>query len=164
MSVCKTRGFLLQVACMPNLNKLIFLIAFSAISSGAFIYLLWRQDYIRVFTWLDLFGFNIPVELIRSYSYRFLPLIPEWVVFSLPNGLWAFSYALIISHIWWGQNNSVSKYFWLISIFIVGLGYEALQYLGVIPGTFCYQDLLLCVIGVFGGTATAILITRRRGK
>jgi hypothetical protein len=143
------------------LNKRIFLTAFLAILFGTSIYILWRPDTIKVFTWLDLVGLSAPIESIRSYSKNFLPIIPEWIVFSLPNGLWAFSYATIITYMWWERENSIFKVFWLSSIIVVGLGYEALQYVGAIPGTFCFQDLLLCITGVFLGVTITRLIVRR---
>jgi len=127
---------------------------------GSLIYILWRSDTIRIFDWLNLIGLSITVERLRGLSMLIYPYIPEWVVYSLPNGLWAFSYAFLITIIWW-RNESYVKYFWLGSIPILGLGYESLQFRGVIQGTFCWQDLILCILGIGSGVITGILV---RGK
>ena len=64
-------------------------------------------------------------------------------------------YALLITRIWSGSNSWL-KYFWMASIPLVVLGFEILQYAGLIPGTFCIQDIafgvLGLVLGIFIGT------------
>lgn len=77
---------------------------------GSLIYILWRSDTIRIFDWLNLIGLSITVERLRGLSMLIYPYIPEWVVYSLPNSLWAFSYAFLITIIWW-RNESYVKYF-----------------------------------------------------
>ncbi len=127
---------------------------------GASIYVLWRPDTIKVFNWLDLLGLSSSVELLRSYTKIIYPHIPEWAVYSLPNGLWAFSYAFTITIIWWGRWSIVS-YLWLGSIPALGLGYELLQLMGVIRGVFCWQDSIMCIIGVCGGIISGIMARRK---
>ncbi len=142
-----------------NPVRMIILLAFVAILSGAVIYVSWRPDTIKVLILLESAGLKGFLESIRSYTKYVHHIIPEWIVYSLPNGLWAFSYALIISYIWGGERGSILKVFWLGSIIAVGLGYEFLQYLKVISGTFCFQDLLLCTIGIILG----VIINKLQG-
>ncbi|MGI6614691.1 MAG: hypothetical protein ACOX30_01480 [Dethiobacteria bacterium] len=143
----------------PKLRRAIITLAFLSICLGVGIYLLWRPDTIRIFSWLELLGLGAPIAFVRESCEPLYHFIPGWVIFSLPNGLWSFSYTLIITHLWLGRN-SILKYFWLASIPIVGLGYETLQYAHVIPGTFCTKDLLLCAIGILLGTLVVYLSER----
>lgn len=136
------------------------LIAVLPLLLGVLIYLLFRPGTVRVFQWLAFAGLQEPLALIRAYTMGLLPLVPEWLVYSLPNGLWAFSYSFIITDYWWKQANFL-KYFWLLSVPAVGLGYEVMQFAGIIPGTFCYHDLLFCTAGITTGFLSAINLERR---
>ncbi len=141
-------------------KKSIFILAFLSLLAGGAIYLLLRPGMIRFLSWLDTFGLNTLVEFVKIHCKQSYQSVPAWVVFSLPNGLWAFSYTLIILHIWL-DHNSVVKYLWFVSIPVVGMGHETLQYLRVIPGTFCVVDLTLCAAGILVAVITAHLIGRR---
>ena len=149
-----------NVACATRLNFKKILLAGLPLFSGGLIYLLFRPGTLRIFKWLDLAGLREPLEILRVHTLQLVPLMPEWLIYSLPNGLWAFSYAFIITAAWWKQSGYL-KYFWLISVPIVGLGYELLQLKGAIPGTFCYQDLIFCTVGITAGFALAINLERR---
>lgn len=70
-----------------------------------------------------------------------LPL-PDWILYSLPNGFWAFAYALLMTVIRANQR-SLLKYFWLGTVPLLVFGLEILQLTGTLPGTFCGLDLIL---------------------
>jgi hypothetical protein len=86
-------------------------------------------------------------------------LFPDWMVYSLPNGLWAFAYALIITRIW-GRNKSWPRIIWLASIPALVLGFETLQFWGIVHGTFCLQDLALGLTGIILGIITVFIIPK----
>ena len=65
-------------------------------------------------------------------------------------GLWAFAYALVITSIWSGSKSWI-RILWMISIPILVLGYEFFQYVGILPGTFCFQDIALGSLGLVIG-------------
>jgi hypothetical protein len=94
---------------------------------------------------------------IRSRSLSLGAHLPEWIVYSLPGGLWAFAYALMITTIWSGSRSRL-KSFWMVSIPLLVFGFEFLQYVRIIPGTFCFQDIALgmagMIIGILAGTYT----------
>lgn len=94
---------------------------------------------------------------IRYDSIHFSIHFPNWVVYSLPNGFWAFAYALIITAIWSGSISRL-KYFWMSSIPLLVYGYEILQYFGVITGTFCRLDLALGTAGLLAGILIGLTI------
>lgn len=124
-----------------------YLLAFATLFVGAMIYVLWRQDTLVYFGWLDMVGLSAPVETMRAYSIPFYPSIPDWMVYSLPNGLWAFSYALLIACLW-RDNTSKIKYLWYASVPLLCIGWEMLQFTGTIRGVFCFNDLFLSAAGV----------------
>jgi len=116
-----------------------------ALVSGGFIYLFLRTTEPVFFVWLNLH---------HAYLFASSQGIPEWIVYSLPNGLWAFAYALFITKIWCGSRSWL-RTFWMTSIPVLVLGFEFLQYTGIVRGTFCLQDIVLgtagIIIGVFFG-------------
>lgn len=132
----------------------IFLSGF-AIFLGGLTYILLRPSEHVFFGWMRLAGLDQWISPARSISLPFSQLFPDWIIFSLPNMLWAFAYALLITNIWTGSNSWL-KYFWMASIPLLVLGFEILQYTGIIPGTFCIQDIVFgvsgLVLGIFIGT------------
>ena len=89
-------------------------------------------------------------NLVRDHSLSSSLFIPEWFIFSLPNGLWAFAYALLITSIWSGSKSWL-RHLWMASIPILVVGYEVLQYEGLIPGTFSLQDIVFGMAGLIVG-------------
>ena len=136
-------------------NRLCILLCAFAIFLGGIIYILFRPTEIVFFNWIPSVGLDNWFNMTRQKSLSLYPYLPEWIVFSLPNGLWAFAYALLITVIWSGSK-SLTKYFWMASIPLLVLGFEILQYSGVIPGTFCVQDITLGLVGLITGIQVGI--------
>jgi hypothetical protein len=160
-----TFGFAVTIDMLYRLtnNIKVYVLAFMSVAAGVTVYIMWRPDTIRVFSWLEFAGMRRPVDNIRTYTYPMHGSIPEWIVYSLPNGLWAFSYALIITHLWKG-NSSPVRYFWFASIPILTLGYEFFQYTGFVPGVFCIEDLIFSIAGISLGIATVFFLTLKKLK
>jgi hypothetical protein len=127
-------------------------VAFSAfaITLGGLIYIFFRPSEHVFFKWI-----NLPRDI---YFFHSLPL-PEWIVFSLPNGFWAFAYALLITHIWSGSRSWL-RYFWMSSIPLLVLGFEMLQQARILAGTFCMQDIVLGILGLLLGIIVGIKISK----
>jgi hypothetical protein len=136
----------------------IFLSAF-AIFVGGLIYILLRPSEHLFFGWISLAGFDHWISTVRSLTPTLGQFFPEWIVFSLPNGLWAFAYALMITIIWSGSKSWL-RYPWMASIPFLVLGYELLQFPGIIPGTFCIKDIALGLMGLVLGIYIGIIKTR----
>ena len=130
-----------------------------ALLSGGIIYILFRTSEPVFFNWISAFGLDNWLHFARNSSLSLTPLLPDWIVYSLPNGLWAFAYALLITAIWSG-GKSWLKYFWMASIPILVLGYEILQYPGLMPGTFCIKDIALGIAGLTIGIIVGIRIIK----
>ena len=119
---------------------------------GGMVYLLFRSTSLPMFDWvrnadmmnsIEKLGFNIC-------------LIPAWMIYILPDGLWMFSYCLIIGSIW---DFRISRcWFMLTLLLFVAIIFEFLQYIHVIPGTFDNLDIIAYTIAFFLG-ALYIIIT-----
>jgi len=142
-----------------SLNNGVFvlqmLFAIVPVVTGGLIYLFWRSGPIKFFAWFEDLGLSNLLLSIRQHSYTPPSFVPNFVVYSLPNGLWAFSFAFIVTLLWCNHKSPL-KFLWLATIPVVGLGYEILQALEVISGTFCFVDLGLCLAGVLTGTLLAL--------
>lgn len=136
-------------------HRLYIILSGFAIFVGGLIYILLRPSEHLFFGWIRLAVPDQWISSARSLSPPLSQLLPEWFVYSLPNALWAFAYALLITGIW-SDSRSWPKYLWMASIPLLVVGFEILQYPGLIPGTFCIQDIALgllgLVLGIFVGT------------
>lgn len=130
-----------------------------AIFAGGFIYILFRPLEADFFQSFHFLGLDSWISAIRESIVGVSRIFPEWFVYSLPNGLWSFSYSLIITVIWC-KNKSAFKYFWMYSIPVLVLGFEILQLMGIIRGTFSAQDIFLGVTGMMMGFLLARLLIK----
>jgi len=142
------RVFLYQTA--KYFKGFYFLLSAIALLSGGIIYILFRTSEPAFFNWISAVGLDGWLNFARNSSLSVSPFLPEWIVYSLPNGLWAFAYALLITTIW-SDSKFWLKYFWMASIPLLVLGFEILQLTGIIPGTFCIQDIALGIAGLTFG-------------
>jgi hypothetical protein len=140
-------------------NRCYIYLSLLAILMGGVIYILFRGSEPVFFNWIRALGLEGWLNFARSKSLSSSLHLPAWIVFSLPNGLWAFAYAFLITGIWWGTKSWL-KYFWMASIPLLVLGYEILQYAGIIPGTFCMQDIALGIVGLTTGILAGIFTTK----
>lgn len=141
------------------------IIATFAVLLGGIIYMLYRSSDVIAIQWMSSIGMERWIQEIRSPEPGSHLLLPQWMIYSLPNGLWALAYAMIISYIWIGHRSWL-KWVWLSTIPMLVYGFEMLQYMKIVPGTFCREDLLSASIGIFLGVLIGINIqkNRRYGK
>lgn len=140
-------------------DRIFVIVSVFALSLGGFIYILFRPSEHIFFDWIRSIGLGHWLNLIRENSISSNLLLPEWIVYSLPNGLWAFAYALLISIIW-RESKSWIRYLWFISIPVLVIGYEVLQYASIIPGTFSMQDIGFGIGGLILGIILGIKTTK----
>jgi len=119
-------------------------IATIAILLGGMFYVFIRPGEALFISWFRDAGFSINLEYLRT---NILFKLPDWITFSLPDGLWAFGYSLLISSIW-SNNQSKLRLFWMASIPLLTIGFELLQYTPWIKGTFCPIDLVFTIAGI----------------
>lgn len=66
--------------------------------AGLFIYLVWREPSNPFYQWSIQLGLIQEVNSTRNLVANFQ--MPSWIVYSLPDGLWMFSFILFMMIIW----------------------------------------------------------------
>ena len=87
--------------------------------------------------WLQILRNNVPGK------------VPDWYVYALPDGLWAFSYTTFIAALWNFKSPQCIPIATVIPT--VGLVSEILQYFNILPGVFDWCDLFMYVVGGVAG-------------
>jgi hypothetical protein len=114
---------------------------------GGLIYILFRTPTLKMFDWYDSIGLSTSLNTLRHYASPVVNHIPNWFLYSLPDGLWIFSYISLMLFIW---RNSVSfkNIFWILIIPTLAISSEIGQLFGLVSGTFDFADLLLYILGM----------------
>ena len=110
---------------------------------GGSIYLLFRVDSLLMFQWLEFF--DLKESLLRLRECIKIEF-PDWVIFSLPDGLWLFSYVSFMLMIW-RHKPSWQSFFWIGIMPFIAIASEVLQYFKVLVGTFDIMDIYAYLIG-----------------
>ena len=111
---------------------------------GALIYVLWRPDHLQVFQWARLVGADGTVAWFRELAATWHP--PGFVLFSLPGGLWAYSFASAMGIAFEGESRLVVALAMSVGP-AIGVGSELAQAAGSLPGSFDAWDLVAYVLG-----------------
>ena len=125
---------------IPNTIKERFFLSFLSTTfffCGGAIYVIYRDTNLRMFSWFKQLGLSSFITYIRD---NINVTFPNWVVYSLPDGLWMCSFILAMRVIWLRDYSRLSLYTTLIlPIFIVFT--ELLQFFNIFPGTYDANDL-----------------------
>lgn len=122
-----------------------FALSVILLTIGTLIYLIKREDSLLVFNWLREFNLDIYIDFIRHKFSNLEMLNSNFVIYSLPGGLWMMSFALFFNIVW--KIEDIQKYIWMFFAMLPAVGSEILQYLGMISGTFDMLDLLAYLTG-----------------
>ena len=106
---------------------------------GGMIYLIFRPTWLLMFEWINIIHMSGFVEGLRQLGLH----LPEWAKYSLPDGLWTFSYTLCIGCIWDFELRKCWTY--LILLFSIVITDEILQLFHYVPGSFDILDLLFYI-------------------
>lgn len=96
-----------------------------------------------LFTWLDIMGLSPAVAWLRAGTAAGLTPTSEWLLYSLPDGLWLYAFAFAMAWTW--REPGTEARCWRLTPLALGLGSELAQALGVLPGTFDVADALTYV-------------------
>lgn len=157
-----------MIALDPQKSNLMILpavkiwpIALLALLIGGFIYIFLRPAPPIFFHWIQRIGVITEwLEAVRLNTLTITPYLPMWVVYSLPQGLWAFSYTLIMVGIW-GRKRNLLAIFWLGTIPLLVFGFEVLQLAGEIRGTYCPEDMLFSAAGILLGVLASVRLRKQ---
>jgi hypothetical protein len=112
---------------------------------GGVIYILWRDPALLMFKWFRVLGLEPLVLQLRLESSAVEPVLPRWILYSVPDGLWVYALTAFMAHAWAGSPSSPFKTFWLSLGLVLGAGSELGQLAHVVPGTFDWTDFLICL-------------------
>lgn len=85
--------------------------------------------------------------------------ISKIIIYSLPDGLWAFALINLILIIWKYSINRYS-FLWLLIAVFISLIFELAQLAGYVKGTFDYNDLLFIIIAII----SSFILNRKQIK
>lgn len=121
---------------------------FVSLIIGGLIYVSFRSKSLVMFKWFALLSVETQIGQLRELTLIFKDSLPEWFIFSLPDGLWIFSYCSLILLIW-GNKITMPNFLWFFLIPVVAISSECGQLLGIFPGTFDVADLTFYIVGTF---------------
>lgn len=113
-----------------------------ALLSCLFIYIVYRSEKTVINIVLDYISGHRAPAIRRMVRHHFL--LPDWVIYCLPEGLWVFSATLISRHLYCFPGRAKFYLSWLPVIYAVLL--EFLQLLHIMPGRFDWTDLFISVL------------------
>ncbi|OXA79129.1 hypothetical protein SAMN05444397_102370 [Flavobacterium aquidurense] len=114
--------------------------------SGSLIYILFRTPSLRMFFWFEKLHFLDFIKSLRSFTITNVNNFPDFVLYSLPDGLWVFSYVSFILYQWENKIKS-ENLVWIFIIPIISITSELGQIIKIVPGTFDITDLLMYSLG-----------------
>jgi len=113
---------------------------------GSSIYVLFRTSNLKMFVWFDKLKILSTISYLRKFTINHSINLPEIILYSLPDGLWMFSYISLILFLW---KNEIKKenLFWILIIPIISISSELGQLIKLVPGTFDVSDLFMYFLG-----------------
>ncbi len=104
--------------------------------------MLFRTDSLSIFRLLELIGLDNVLNPIREKTMMWN--INSFIKYSLPDGLWVYSFSYFIFSIWLLEmEEKTMKYLFLSVPLLFGVGGELIQLVCPAVGTFDWQDLFV---------------------
>ena len=126
--------------------KLVALHCFTPLLLGGLIYFMFRSTELRMFNWLSIIGLDSLIISARTNVSLLKNHLPNWFIYSLPDGLWVYSFSSALL-IYWNNDKQKVK-FWLLIPFTTGILVEIFQGLKLFPGTFDFLDLTFSSLAI----------------
>ena len=121
-----------------------------ALSVGGMIYVFFRPESIMMFKWFPFL--SVIHKQVRVFHTTH---IPDFLVYSIPDGLWLFSYILLIGVIW---NFNYHRCFFLIMLLpVYAISHEILQLYHLVPGYFDILDFVVYVVATLVGIGVLVI-------
>ena len=129
---------------------------------GGLVYICWRDPALLMFKWFRVLGVEPLVLQLRLATTSARQSLPDWFVYSLPDGLWVYALTAFMTRVWSGSPSSPVKTGWLSVGLLLGAGSELGQLAGVVPGTFDLTDFLFYLFAAAIAFLIASKLNRKR--
>lgn len=116
-----------------------FLSGLSMLAIGCCIYLLFRSKTLNIYHWCSALGLSDIIDDYRQITM--LWNVPDFIRFSIPDGLYCAAYILFIDAIW-HKDKGIIKNIIVLLVPLVTISSELLQLFGIVRGTFDIYDLV----------------------
>lgn len=113
--------------------------------AGCSIYLLFRSTSIKLYKWCIAIGMSDVLDSMRENVKYWR--VPDFVLYSLPDGLYCTSYILIMDALW-HDSRSFGKHLIIILVPLIACFHELAQGAGIAKGTFDNVDIVCYVIPI----------------
>src|SRR3954468_11238232 len=100
---------------------------------GGIIYTVWRSPHLLVFRWYSRLGLTASVNMMRLHSAHLRHCMPAWVLYSLPDALWVYSFTALLAFLWSEERSGFSPYCWQALPVLLATGGELGQILRIVP-------------------------------
>ncbi len=123
---------------------------------GSYLYLKFRSETLLMFKWAKDLGLDFIVSSIRGSFEELNSDRMEYIIFSAPFGLWVISFSCFIGAIW-HKDNSLSAIILRLFVPVIAISSELLQFVGLLPGTYDTNDLLVLIVSTIIGLVISFL-------
>lgn len=118
-----------------------------ALFFGLFVYLVFRSQHTIVNILLNKLTNGNAMPIICDIRQHFL--LPKFMIYSLPEGLWALAATLVSKRLFLRTKRGSLHLAWVPLIYCISL--EILQLFGWMPGSFDFMDILFpLVLTIYG--------------
>jgi len=108
---------------------------------GGLIYIFWRDESLLMFEWAEAIGLTQWVVVAREAMGPYGSWVPEWVMFSVPDGAWVYAGTAFFGRLW-RDGPMWAHVGWTGIAAALAIGGELGQITGLVPGTFDWVDLV----------------------
>lgn len=123
-----------------------FVVSTLSLLVGGMLYLGFRPVSLLMFEWINFVGLEGLVADYRAFILPYGSQLPEWLIFSAPNGLWLFSFAGLMMYLW-GQEQFAAALAWTFALWVVSISSELLQSVHFLSGVFDINDVFAYTTG-----------------
>lgn len=114
--------------------------------SGSLLYILFRTSNLKMFNWFEKLNILSFINTLRDSTTIYTDYLPNIILYSLPDGLWLFSYVSLVLFLWKNEIRN-ENLFWIFIVPIISIFSELGQLIKIVPGTFDLADLVMYLSG-----------------
>lgn len=115
---------------------------------GGLIYIALRPTSLLMFDWFEYTGLSPLVTDFRLITHPLRSQLPNWAVYSFPQGAWVWFGTMTMQCIW-QPLRSAAGHLWIAFSCLLAIGGEIAQGLKLVTGTFDLTDIVSSLLGYF---------------